>query len=742
MPRTLTYPSAGSTVTNKIIDEHGGTNVDNKASVLSKYNVLPKAVINTASGVAGLDENKLLPLSLFKEGSAGGDYPKVNYWDYIYPNAVVNLEITNYDANTAYTVKNGEGSASTVAMTANGDIALTVGPTPGTDFFYLNGRKITFEIQNAGFTTSKMFLRGGPYTGRAVMVLPIPVPFGSEDLSNIQYASFEYADSLDKLSTNSTVGTPTGTNDVYPGSFVSDGVEFILSNSQANTTYYVHGRYTSSKTGNGKWTDPVAVNIIDPPPFALETASWAPDAYGPGNYFGFSLGSASSGKIFIAGQPNNKSSREPQRAMAMIFQIDENGNINNSSNFGSEDGKQFQRFGYAVGFGFALNTDGVSSDNPLLNLPLRDAYVTEPQYGYVAKFDDDGVGTPTPGTSDFGNGRLNVFKQASEYYYVNPVFNYGITNTQFSVGANYCLGMSMGVAKVNNGDLVFVGGYNLPNSDTNCKYGVMVATPDSTGKLSFTTALPVSDLYTLGASVNTGVAKPSSYGFAISAVTKDNGIYALVSDPDIPSTTDGLSGDQANGSGTVVIVGADAGTGANIAAKQLIKRPDNTATKKYLNFGYSVATSRSGKAETIAVIGAPGSITEKASTGAAFVYGIVLANGTYTVTLKATLLPQNDSPNRFGHAVGVSFDGKWLLIGAPGDSPDSKTTISQFDLYTLNNDTQVYEYTTSTVHSNGDGLGSAIAMAADDSAAAIGAPAAWSDYGGGNVNNGRVFFYL
>ena len=141
--RTLTSPSAGSTIVNPLKITDGGTGGTTSTTAAAALGAIASNQINVPNGVAGLKADGTIDTSLI--GDDGAAVIGIIGATTVDALSVTAYKISNYDAFTTYTIVPVSGSVTLIKDT----IYYTAPASTGTSGFSINGRNITINVQAA-----------------------------------------------------------------------------------------------------------------------------------------------------------------------------------------------------------------------------------------------------------------------------------------------------------------------------------------------------------------------------------------------------------------------------------------------------------------------------------------------------------------------------------------------------------------------------------------------------------------
>lgn len=182
--------------------------------------------------------------------------------------------------------------------------------------------------------------------------------------------------------------------------------------------------------------------------------------------------------------------------------------------------------------------------------------------------------------------------------------------------------------------------------------------------------------------------------------------------------------DKGAHSGTVYAFKRTANTWTN-TAKLNASNPTISA-----HFGAAISLNADG---THAAIGAPNA---NGTAGLAYVF---FRTGDYWTEMEI-INPDNPNPNqKFGHAVGLSQNGNWLVIGAPGDNTSATSAGAVYVFKGVTNDCLWIQHCkkTATYPGENNEFGHAVAISDSGERVIVGSPFA-DDYGS---NSGAVYTF-
>lgn len=141
MPRMNYSPSAGSTIVDKLKIYEGGTGDTRTSTIRSNLQLVPNIGVNAANGVAGLDTDGKLLVSVF--GDDGASPISLVGPKSVAVSTTSVYQMTNFDLFTEYKLEPiGEGKVS-----RQGNLISYVAPaTPGIAGFKINGRECEVTI--------------------------------------------------------------------------------------------------------------------------------------------------------------------------------------------------------------------------------------------------------------------------------------------------------------------------------------------------------------------------------------------------------------------------------------------------------------------------------------------------------------------------------------------------------------------------------------------------------------------
>lgn len=152
-------------------------------------------------------------------------------------------------------------------------------------------------------------------------------------------------------------------------------------------------------------------------------------------------------------------------------------------------------------------------------------------------------------------------------------------------------------------------------------------------------------------------------------------------------------------------------------------------------FGYSLAFSSDG---TTALVGAPDTVINGHSQAGA-VYAFTQANGTWSTTPTMTLQDPNDAVNDdYGYSVALSADGKTFLIGSPGLSVAGNNQAGGVYVYTFSSNSSTAQEFTDPNDGAYDRYGTSVGLSDDGKTILVGDPYVKV---GGNTSVGVVYVY-
>lgn len=281
--RTLTSPSAGSTIVDKLKTYEGGTGQVTAAAALTAMNATPLALMGVANGVLGLDAAGKIALTNLP-------VDKVGTISVVGPTQVVKGSITaynigNYDAFTTYTVAATVGSVSIV----NDVIQYQAPATAQAGGFTINGRPIAITVND--YKPNAPTLTG--VTGRGS---PAALTFTSSVYSN-------NAGSATHLNSDWQIATDAAFTSVVKSSLADTVNKTSYTNStvSVSTTYYSRVRYRDNAGGVSDWSNTLVLTTAASYTISTEEVKFLPTTGDGIVYLGGSVAMNSDGTRLAVG---------------------------------------------------------------------------------------------------------------------------------------------------------------------------------------------------------------------------------------------------------------------------------------------------------------------------------------------------------------------------------------------------------------------------------------------------------
>ena len=238
MPRTLTSPSAGSTIVKPLNIHEGGTGATTAPAALNNLNAVPINKIDQPLGVASLDANskirpEVLPINEVSTIAIKG----VNS---LIVNQTSDFEITNYDVFTNYQVVALAGS---VSRTSN-IISYTAPGASGLSGFTINGKTVSITIEQIKPKQATIVSPVNNATQQNASTLITGSAFSMNSGSDTHYSS-DWQLATDPNFDNVVQSTADDINHKTTWSVTGLSID---------TAYYVRVRYKSATYGYGNWS--------------------------------------------------------------------------------------------------------------------------------------------------------------------------------------------------------------------------------------------------------------------------------------------------------------------------------------------------------------------------------------------------------------------------------------------------------------------------------------------------------
>lgn len=315
----------------------GGTGADNSTEAVQNLGGLNAASLGQANGVAKLNAQGKLDLTVFPNMVMVG--PTLNGPTVVYTGQTVDYIITNYDIKTTYEV-----SASVGSLTRSGDtISYTAPGATGPLVLTVNNKVANVSIESTSPIAPSIT---SPVTGSTNLSASVSV-------SATVFAMNTGADT--HLSSDWQVATDSEFTNVVSSS-VNDTVNktsWTATGLSPNTSYYVRVRYKGTVYGYGAWSNAntfsTKVSFIPTNESAILTAS---DKAG-NNYFGFSVSVDSDGTRIVVGAYGASAGGFSIAGKAYVFSRS-GSNWTEEAILSASDKAANYYFGYSV----SINSDG------------------------------------------------------------------------------------------------------------------------------------------------------------------------------------------------------------------------------------------------------------------------------------------------------------------------------------------------------------------------------------------------
>lgn len=248
MSRTLSSPSAGSTVVDKLKVYEGGTGATNATAAAAALGAIPASQIGVPGGIAGLTASGKLDPSNVPDDS-------VNTVSVTGPTSVIVsstqiYEITNYDVFTEYTVEAIRGT-----VTLSGNLITYTAPSAvgaGNGGFKLNGRSIAIPV--VGVKPNTPVLAGNNNGGTSVN--PAVNGAASSYASNSPSSGYTHLNSDWQLASDAAFTNIVAQSQTDAVNKLGYTFNVGLT---AGATYFIRVRYRDSNNGVSDWSNVVSV---------------------------------------------------------------------------------------------------------------------------------------------------------------------------------------------------------------------------------------------------------------------------------------------------------------------------------------------------------------------------------------------------------------------------------------------------------------------------------------------------
>lgn len=241
MSRTLSSPSAGSTVVDKLKVYEGGTGATNATAAAAALGAIPVSQIGVPGGIAGLTASGKLDPSNIPDDTVG----TVNVLGATsaITSSVQLYEITNYDIFTDYVVEAIRGT-----VTRAGNIITYTAPSSvgsGAGGFKINGRSINVTIEAIRPQTPVLTgISAGSGASNAVAVLTASA-FVMNNGSAVSHLNSDWQVATDLAFTNIVSQSAAD---------ATNKTSWTSGNLNLTTTYYARVRYRDSNNGVSDWS--------------------------------------------------------------------------------------------------------------------------------------------------------------------------------------------------------------------------------------------------------------------------------------------------------------------------------------------------------------------------------------------------------------------------------------------------------------------------------------------------------
>lgn len=308
MSRTLSSPSAGSTVVDKLKVYEGGTGATNATAAAAALGAIPVSQIGVPGGIAGLTASGKLDPSNIPDDTVG----TVNVLGAT--TAIVSsvqlYEITNYDIFTDYVVEAIRGT-----VTRAGSIITYTAPSSvgsGTGGFKINGRTIAISLIGVKPNTPTMVANDSGSSNSQIFITAA----GSAYSSNVPAYGYTH------LNTDWQISTDVGFSNIVAQSMTDATNKLSYSFSaglQLNTTYYVRCRYRDSNNNVSDWSNIITVQTKAAYSLLSEKAMISPTVKNANAYFGSKVAVSSDGSRVAVAAYYEKNSSNVNTGAAYVF---------------------------------------------------------------------------------------------------------------------------------------------------------------------------------------------------------------------------------------------------------------------------------------------------------------------------------------------------------------------------------------------------------------------------------------
>ena len=620
---------------NKIVPiSEGGTGGASVAEAIANLGAIPLDRLNQPGGPLGLDSNGKLTIDTSAISLSSG--PAVNGPLSVEVASVTNYQITNFHANTIYSVTAIGGS-----VVQNGETIIYTAPgNPGSAGFVVNGKSYEIDVIMTSPNTPSVV---SPVNGATNIGSTVIVTSNAFTMSGV--ATDTHAASDWQISTSPTFDTVVwqSINDTVNKTSWTSGTL------TAATQYYIRVRHKGTTYGYSQWSSVVSVTTKSSFIPTGEKQKLVASDGATSDYFGYSVSLSSDGNTALVGARNKSSGT----GAAYVF-TRSGSTWNQQAKLVASDPAADDAFGASV----SISSDG--------SIALIGAYQEDPS---------------------------NITNAGATYVFTRTGSTW--TQQQKLVASDAAGGDEFGwsVSISSDGSTALVGAHG--NSSKGAAYAFTRSGSTWTQQQKLTASDGVGGDY-FGYSVSISSdgstalvgARNKSSGTGAAYVFTRSGSTWVQQQKLIAS--DGATGDTFGASvslssdGNTALIGAyyaDPKGGASGAAyiftrsgstwtEQAKIFPADGATSDY--FGYSVSLSSDGNTALV------GAYRKSSYTGATYVFTRTGVSWTQQQKLTASDAATNDA---FGASVSISSDGSIALIGAYQEDPSNISNAGSCYIY-------------------------------------------------------------